>query len=56
MTSKAKNGAYNILAMLKDTVKRIIGIIMPEAIDNLKNKNGRIFTIRKASNFDKGQC
>jgi hypothetical protein len=55
MTSKAKNGAYKILAAQKSTFTKIAGVITPEAIDNLENEIGGIFTILKSIHFDKGQ-
>jgi hypothetical protein len=55
MMSKAKNGAYKILAAQKNTITKIAGAIMPEAIDNIKNKIGGIFTILKSTHFDEGQ-
>ena len=56
MTSKAKNGAYEILAAQKSTVTKIAGVITPEAVDNLENEIGGIFTILKSNHFDEGQC
>jgi hypothetical protein len=56
MTSKAKNGAYEILATQKSTITKIAGVITPEAVDNLENEIGGIFTILKSNNFDEGQC
>jgi len=56
MTSKAKNGAYEILAAQKSTVTKIAGVITPEAVDNLENEIGGIFTILKSNRFDEGQC
>ncbi len=53
--SKAKNGAYEILAAQKSTVAKIAGIITPEAVDNLENEIGGIFTILKSNHFDEGQ-
>jgi hypothetical protein len=55
MSSKTKNGAYKILAGQKDTVTRIAGVITPEAINNLKDKIGGIFTIIKSTHFNEGQ-
>jgi hypothetical protein len=55
MTSKAKNGAYEILAAQKSTVTKIAGVITPEAVDNLENEIGGIFTILKSNHFDDGQ-
>jgi hypothetical protein len=55
MTSKAKNGAYEILAAQKSTVTKIAGVITPEAVDNLENEIGGIFTILKSNHFDGGQ-
>jgi hypothetical protein len=55
MTSKAKNGAYKILAAQKSTVTKITGAITPEAADNLKNEIRGIFTILKSNHYDKGQ-
>jgi hypothetical protein len=40
MTSKAKNGAYEILAAQKSTITKIAGVIMLKAINNLENKIG----------------
>ncbi len=53
MLSKTKNGAYKILAAQKDAVTRIAGVITPEAINNLKNEIGKIFTILKSTHFNK---
>ncbi len=55
MSNKTKNGAYKILAAQKDAVTRIAGVIMLEAIDNLKDEIGGIFTILKSTHFNKGQ-
>jgi hypothetical protein len=55
MTSKAKNGAYEILAAQRSTVTKIVGVITPESIDNLENEIGGIFTILKSSHFNEGQ-
>ncbi len=55
MTSKAKNGAYEILATQKSTVMKIAGVITPEAINNLENEIGGIFTILKSNHFNKVQ-
>jgi len=56
MTSKAKNGAYEILAAQKSTIMKIAGVITPEAVDNLENEIRGIFTILKSNHFDEGQC
>ena len=53
--SKAKNGAYEILATQKSTVTKIACVITPEAVDNLDNEIGGIFTILKSNHFDEGQ-
>ncbi len=55
MTSKAKNGAYRILATQKTDITKIAGGITPKAVDNLENKMGGIFTILKSTHFNKGQ-
>ncbi len=55
MTSKAKNGAYKILATQKSAITKIAGAITPGAVNNLKNKIGGIFTILKSTHFDEGQ-
>jgi hypothetical protein len=55
MTSKVKNGAYEILAAQKSTVTKIAGVITPEAVENLENDIRGIFTILKSNHFDKGQ-
>ncbi len=55
MTSKAKNGAYEILAAQKSAITEIAGVITPEAIDNLENKIGGKITILKSTHFDEGQ-
>jgi hypothetical protein len=55
MTSKAKNGAYKILAAQKSTVTKIAGVITPKAVDNLEHEIGGIFTILKSNHFDEGQ-
>jgi hypothetical protein len=55
MMRKTQNCMYKILATQKDAITRIKGVIMPEAINNLENKIGGIFTILKSTHFDKGQ-
>jgi hypothetical protein len=45
-----------MIAVQKDMVARITGVITPEAIDNLEDKIGGIFTILKSTHFAKGQC
>ena len=55
MTSKAKKGANKILAAQKSAITKIAGVITPEAVDNLENKIGGIFTILKSNHFDEGQ-
>jgi hypothetical protein len=55
MMSKAKNGAYEILAAQKSAITKIPGMITPNAINNLENKIGGIFTILKSTHFDEGQ-
>ena len=55
MMSKAKNGAYKILTAQKSAITKIAGAITPEAVDNLKNEIGGIFTILKSTHFNKGQ-
>ena len=55
MSSKTTNGAYEILAAHKDAVTRITGVITPEAIDNLEDEVGGIFTILKSTHFAEGQ-
>ncbi len=44
------------MAMQKDAVTRIAGVIMPEAINNLEDEIGGIFTIIKSTHFNEGQC
>jgi hypothetical protein len=55
MTIKAKNGAYKIFTTQKSAITKIAGAITPEAVDNLKNEIGGIFTILKSTHFNKGQ-
>jgi hypothetical protein len=55
MSSKTKNGAYEMFAAQKAAVTRIAGVIPPEAFDNHKDKVGGIFTILKCTHFAKGQ-
>ncbi len=55
MTSKAKNGAYEILTTQKSAITKIACAITPKAVDNLKNKIGGIFTILKSTHFDEDQ-
>jgi hypothetical protein len=55
MSSKTKNSAYKIFAAQKDAINRIVLVITPEAINNLEDKIGGIFTILKSTHFDKGQ-
>jgi hypothetical protein len=45
-----------MLATQKDAVTRIAGVITPEAIDNLEDKTGGIFTILNATHFAEEQC
>jgi hypothetical protein len=44
-----------MLAAKKVAVTRIAGVITSEAIDNLEDKIGGIFTIQKSTHFAKGQ-
>ncbi len=44
-----------MLVTQKDAVTRIVGVITPEAINNLKDKIGGIFPILKSTHFAKGQ-
>ncbi len=44
-----------MLAVQKDSVTKITGVITLEAIDNLEDKIGGIFTILKSTHFAKGQ-
>ncbi len=56
MMSKAKNGAYEILAAQMSAITiKIPGAITPKDINNLENKIGGIFTILKSTHFNKGQ-
>ncbi len=55
MSSKTKNGAYKMLVAQKVAITRIAGVNTPEAIDNLKDKIGGIFTILKSIHFAEGQ-
>jgi hypothetical protein len=55
MMSKAKNGAYKILAAQKSAITKITGAITPKAVDVLENKIGGIFTILKSTHFDESQ-
>jgi hypothetical protein len=45
-----------LLAAQKVAITRIAGVITPEAIDDLEDKIGGIFTILKSTHFAKGQC
>ncbi len=53
--SKAKNGAYEILAAQKSAITKIAGAITPKAVNNLEKEIGGIFTILKSTHFDEGQ-
>ncbi len=44
-----------MLATQKIAISKINGVITLEAIDNLEDKNGGIFTILKSTHFTKGQ-
>jgi hypothetical protein len=55
MSSKTKNGTYNMLAAQKVAITRIAGVITPEAIDNLEDKIREIFTILKSTHVAEGQ-
>jgi hypothetical protein len=44
-----------MLAAQKDPVTRIARVITSEAIDNLEDKIGGMFTILKSTHFAKGQ-
>jgi hypothetical protein len=56
MPSKSsKNGAYEILVPPKDAITKIMGIISPKSINNLKNELGVAFTIVKSTHFAKGE-
>jgi hypothetical protein len=54
ISNKTKNGTYKMLAMQKDAIMRIAGGITPEAINNLKDNIGGIFTILKSTHFAEG--
>ncbi len=45
-----------MLAAQKDAITRITRVITPEAIDNLEDKIGGIFTILKSTHFAEGHC
>ncbi len=55
VSSKTKNGTYKMLAVQKDALTRIAGVITLEAIDNPEDKIGGIITILKSTHFAKGQ-
>jgi hypothetical protein len=54
-TKLSKNGAYDMLVTQKNTITKIMSIIMPKSIDTLENKLGRAFTILKSTHFNEGQ-
>jgi hypothetical protein len=44
-----------MLALQKDAITKITGIITPKLINDLENKLGGTFTILKSMHFEQGQ-
>jgi hypothetical protein len=55
MSSSALNKAYNMLIKLWDKPTCLSGVITLEAIDKLKDKLGRIFTVAKTHHYTQVQ-
>jgi hypothetical protein len=55
MSSSASNKAYNTLIKLWDKLTHLNGVITPEAINKLKDKLSRIFTVAKTHHYTQGQ-
>ncbi len=55
MTTSTGHGAYDTLNSLQDKMTRLNGLISPEAVDKLKDKLCRIFTVKKTHHYDQGQ-
>jgi hypothetical protein len=54
MVSKS-NGAYNTLIFLRDKLTRLHSVITPEAVDELEDELGGIFTVTKTHHYEQGQ-
>jgi hypothetical protein len=55
MSSSASNKAYDMLINLWDKLTCLNGVIVPEAINKLEDKLGRIFTVAKTHHYTQGQ-
>jgi hypothetical protein len=55
MSSSASNKSYNMLIKLWDKLTHLNGVITPEAVVNLEDKLGRIFTAAKTHHYTQGQ-
>ncbi len=55
MTTSKSNGAYDMLISLRDKLTHLNGVITPEAINNLEDELGRIFTVTKTHHYKQGQ-
>jgi hypothetical protein len=55
MSSSASNEAYETLINLQDKLTCLNGLITPEAIIELKDKLGAIFTVAKTYHYTQGQ-
>jgi hypothetical protein len=55
MSSSASNKAYYMLTKSWDKLTRLNSVITPEAIDKLKDKLSRIFTVAKIHHYTQGQ-
>ncbi len=55
MTTSKSNGAYDTLISLRDKLTRLNSVIIPEAVDKLKDALDRIFTVTKTHHYKQGQ-
>jgi hypothetical protein len=55
MTMSKSNMAYNTLISLRDKLTCINGVITPEAINELEDELGGIFTVTKTHHYKQGQ-
>jgi hypothetical protein len=54
MSSSASNEAYDMLIKLWDKLTCLNGVITPEAVKQLKDKLGGIFTVAKTNPHTQG--
>ncbi len=55
MTTSKSNGAYNTLISLRDKLTHLNGVIIPKAVNKLKDDFSGIFTVAKTHHYEQGQ-